>query len=236
MFEYVCANLAALTADEIQEFQNSRLGGMVHNPTNMSEEYLARKSVLQKYLSSIRELIETVAGSKRERESNKVSELTRLLHMYEKERYKASIQHMQSVILEQLDKICEGTEWSKGISAVNKDLDGLKRGVGIFGAITNTRKILENELPWEKAKLGGEDGLKSMCARLETELEGFVDDGQPFQPEKENIRTKIAGKERYLKYVDIKKRMVKKRENERLRNTSCRERVRRPSSRLDFNN
>ena len=84
--------------------------------------------------------------------------------------------------------------------------------------------------------MGGEDGLKSMCARLETELKGFVDDGQPFQPEKENIRTKIAGKERYLKYVDIKKRMVKKRENERLRNTSSRGRVRRPSSRLDFNN
>ena len=152
--------------------------------------------------------------------------------MYEKERYKASIQHMQGVILEQLNQICEGTEWSKNISAVSKDLDGLKRGVGVFGVITNIRKILENELPWEKAKLGGEDGLKSMCARLETELKGFVDDGQPFQPEKENIRTKIA----YKEYVDIKKRMVKKRENERLRNTSCRERVRRPSSRLDFNN
>ena len=52
VFEYVCANLAALTADEIQEFQNSRLGGTVHNPTNMSDEYLAHKSVLQKYLSS----------------------------------------------------------------------------------------------------------------------------------------------------------------------------------------
>ena len=156
--------------------------------------------------------------------------------MYEKERYKASIQHMQGVILEQLNQICEETQWSKGISAVNKDLDGLKRGVGVFGVITNIRKILENELPWEKAKLGGEDGLKSIFTRLETELEGFVDDGKPFQPEKKIIRTKIAGKERYLKYLDIKKRMVKKRENERLRNTSSRGRVRRPSSRLDFNN
>ena len=236
VFQYVCRHLAALTADELQEFQNSRYSRVVNCATRRTQEYLQRKSVTQMFVTGIREVGAALTSKKKRADSPQTCELMRRHNVFHEARHRGSIEQIKRFILHQVALICEKKDCMNDLNAINKEKEGFRGGHNVFSEIKNTANVLQKLLPWKLVKM---DELKEWCTALEGELarlKNFSDNGATFQPQTAKIRKKEGWEKRYLFYKKELKDELQRQKKQRSLGTSRSGRNRRITSRYIHHN
>ena len=137
VFDLFCEVSRVACADEIQEFFNSRYGGLANSPCIRTDEYLKDLSLLQNFIGPIKEVTIPKKNKK------KTTELERRFNRALKPENAASIDRIGKFILQEFQDVLLQKEGVHNLKPVDKEKLGMTMAKGVFWEIEHTAGLFK---------------------------------------------------------------------------------------------